>query len=356
MRFLRTSTAGIAVMTVLRIVSAGPGVTLQDGGRHGYLRFGVTAAGPMDPLAFATANAAAGAERDATAIEVSLGGVELAADTAVSVAIAGGAFRIEIDGRVLPHAAVATLEPGQKLAIRPGEAGAWCYVAVAGRLDVPKTLGSTATHTRSVLGGISGRALAAGDVLPLADPRILEPRLAALDVPWFAREGTAIRVVLGPQDDYFTEAAIAAFLAGPWTVSARSDRMAYLLEGARLAHGKGFNIVSDGIAFGAIQVPGEGLPVVLMADRQPTGGYPKIANVIGVDLGKLAQLRPGARISFAAVTIEQAVAARRAEALALSRPIAREPLVRSEFPSEFLLGVNLVDGVTADGTEEDARS
>src|SRR5262249_37518385 len=119
MRFLRASTAGIAVMTVLRIVSAGPGAPLQDGGRHGYLRFGVTAAGPMDPLAFATANAAAGAERDATAIEVSLGGVELAADTAVSVAIAGGAFRIEIDGRVLPHAAVATLEPRRELAVRP---------------------------------------------------------------------------------------------------------------------------------------------------------------------------------------------------------------------------------------------
>jgi 5-oxoprolinase (ATP-hydrolysing) subunit C len=344
-------------MTALHILSAGPGVTLQDGGRHGYLRFGVTAAGPMDSLAFATANAAAGVESEATAIEVSLGGVELAADVPVSLAIAGGAFRIELDRRMLPSATVATLEPGQKLAMRPGNAGAWCYVAVAGRLDVPKTLGSTATHTRSTLGGISGRALAAGDAVPLAEPRTLEPKLAALDVPWLGREGTTIRVVLGPQDDYFTEAAIATFLAGPWTLSARSDRMAYLLEGPRLAHAKGFNIVSDGIAFGAIQVPGEGQPVVLMADRQPTGGYPKIANVIGADLGKLAQLRPGAQISFAAVTIEDAVAARRAEALALSRPIAREPLVRTEFPSEFLLGLNLVDGVTADGAaDEGARS
>ena len=336
-------------MTALRVLAAGPGVTLQDGGRHGYLRFGVTAAGPMDRLAFATANAAAGAEENATAIEVSLGGVELAADAAVSLAIAGGAFRIELAGRPLPSAAVATLEPGQKLVIRPGDAGAWCYVAVSGRIEVPKTLGSTATHTRSGLGGISGRALAAGDVLPLAEPRTLEPKLATLDAPWLAREATAIRVVLGPQDDYFTKAAIAAFLAGPWTLSARSDRMAYLLEGERLAHAKGFNIVSDGVAFGAIQVLGDGKPVVLMADRQPTGGYPKIANVIGADLGKIAQLRPGAQISFAAVTIEAAVAALRAEALALARPIAREPLVRTEFPSEFLLGLNLVDGVTADG-------
>jgi biotin-dependent carboxylase-like uncharacterized protein len=339
---------GTRVMTALRVLSAGPGVTLQDGGRHGFLRFGVTAAGPMDPLAFATANAAAGAESNATAIEVSLGGIELAADAAVSLAIAGGAFRVELAGRPLPSAAVATLEPGQKLAIRPGDAGAWCYVAIAGRIDVAKTLGSTATHTRSGLGGISGRALAAGDVLPLAEPRTLEPKLATLDAHWLTRQGTTIRIVLGPQDDYFTKTAIAAFLAGPWTLSARSDRMAYLLEGARLAHAKGFNIVSDGIAFGAIQVPGDGKPVVLMADRQPTGGYPKIANVIAADLGKIAQLRPGAQLSFAAVTIEQAVAARRAEALALTRPIAREPLVRTEFPSEFLLALNLVDGVTAD--------
>jgi biotin-dependent carboxylase-like uncharacterized protein len=331
------------------VLSAGPGATLQDGGRHGFLRFGVTAAGPMDPLAFATANAAAGAETNATAIEVSLGGVELAANAAVSLAIAGGAFRLELGGRPLPSAAVGTLEPGQNLAIRPGNAGAWCYVAVAGQILVPKVLGSTATHTRSGLGGIAGRALAAGDRLPLAEPRTLEPRLATLDAPWLARPATAIRVVLGPQDDFFSKAAIDSFLGGPWALTARSDRMAYLLEGPRLAHAKGFNIVSDGIAFGAIQVPGEGLPVVLMADRQPTGGYPKIANVIGADLGKLAQLRAGTKISFAAVTIEEAVAARRAERLALARPIAREPLVRTEFSSEFLLGLNLVDGVTADG-------
>jgi allophanate hydrolase subunit 2 len=152
--------------------------------------------------------------------------------------------------------------------------------------------------------------------------------------------------VLGPQDDYFTAQAIEAFLAGPWRITPRSDRMAYLLEGPRLAHAKGYNIVSDGIAFGAIQVPGEGQPVVLMADRQPTGGYPKIANVIGADLGKLAQLRPGTEISFAAVSVAEAVAARRDAAALLRKPPALKPLVRTDFPSEFLLGLNLVDGVT----------
>jgi allophanate hydrolase subunit 2 len=121
--------------------------------------------------------------------------------------------------------------------------------------------------------------------------------------------------------------------------------MGYLLEGPQLTHVKGFNIVSDGIAIGGIQVPGEGRPIVLMADRQPTGGYPKIANVIGPDIGRLAQLRPGDRFRFQAVSVDEAVVVRRQEADALATRLALEPLVRADFPSEFLLGLNLIDGV-----------
>jgi biotin-dependent carboxylase-like uncharacterized protein len=323
-------------------------VTLQDGGRHGYLRFGVTAAGPMDALSHATANLAVGAPRDAAALEVSLGGLELGIEGgAFSVAVAGGAFKLALDGRVLPSAVLLRLEPGNRFSIRPGGAGAWCYLAVAGRIDVPPMLGSVATHTRSGLGGLQGRALAAGDCVPIILPRDVEPTPAEIAAPWLDRPGDVIRVVLGPQDDYFAPDEIDAFLRGPWTISNRSDRMAYLLDGRPVVHSKGFNIVSDGIAMGAIQVPGEGRPIVLMADRQPTGGYPKIATVIGADLGRLAQLRPGARFRFAAVPVEEAVAARRAEAAALAAPIALRPLLRSHFPSEFLLGLNLVDGVTA---------
>ena len=154
-----------------------------------------------------------------------------------------------------------------------------------------------------------------------------------------------IRVVLGPQDDYFASEQIAAFLEGPWVLTNRCDRMAYLLEGPRLTHAKGFNIVSDGVAMGAIQVPGNGQPVALMADRQPTGGYPKIANVIGADLGRFAQLRPGAQLRFRAVSIAEAVAARRIETAHLDAPVTREPFIRSELSTEFLLSTNLVDGL-----------
>jgi biotin-dependent carboxylase-like uncharacterized protein len=339
------------VSTALRILAAGPGVTLQDGGRHGALRFGVTPAGPMDPLAFATANRAVGAPPEAPALEVSLGGLELAVEGAViSLAIAGGPFRLALDGRALESPALIRLSPTQRLAIRAGAQGAWCYVAVAGRISVPPVLGSVSTHTRSGLGGLSGRALVAGDVLPVMTPRSLDPALARITAPWLDRQGDVIRVVLGPQDDYFAADQIAAFLQGPWTLSNRSDRMAYLLDGPPLAHVKGFNIVSDGIALGAIQIPGNGQPTVLMADRQPTGGYPKIATVIGADVGSLAQLRPGAQFRFRAVTIEEAVAARRQEALALAGPIGLEPVLRTDISSEFLLGLNLIDGISGGET------
>lgn len=339
-------------MTALIVHAAGPGVTIQDEGRHGYLRYGVTAAGPMDPPALATANRALGNSPGAAAIEVSLGGLELSAvDGPVAVAIAGGAFKVGLDGRDLPAAVAVPLEPDARLTIRPGAAGAWCYVAVAGRIDLAPALGSLATHTRSGIGGLQGRALTAGDIIPIATTRAVNAPAAAIEAPWLDRPGDVIRVVLGPQDDYFAPDQIAAFLVGLWTLSGRSDRMAYQLDGPTIAHAKGFNIVSDGVTLGAIQVPGHGRPIVLMADRQSTGGYPKIAAVIGTDFGKLAQLRPGARFGFAAVSVEEAVKARRVQADFLAKPPVLRPLRRTEFPSEYLLGVNLIDGAVAEVNE-----
>jgi len=249
----------------LRIIQAGPGTTLQDAGRHFYLRFGITAAGPMDPLAHATANLAVGNVRGATAIEVTLGGLEVTAEgRPLTIAIAGGDFAISLDGRRLPAGCVLlTLDPGAVLKIRAGQGGAWCYLAIAGRLAVSKVLGSHATHTRTGLGGIDGRALRAGDRLhvePSAAPAVPLGMVAA---PWLDRPPGVIRVVLGPQDDYFAADQIAAFRDGPWRVSTRADRMAFFIDGPTLAHVSGYNIVSDGIAMGAIQVPGNGRPIIL---------------------------------------------------------------------------------------------
>jgi biotin-dependent carboxylase-like uncharacterized protein len=328
----------------LRVLAAGPGVTIQDGGRRGFLRFGVTEAGPMDRLAHATANRAAGVALDAAAMEVSVGGVEVGVEEApVTVAVAGGAFDVRVDGEKLPSWCVARLDVGQKLKIAAGTAGAWCYVAVAGCLQLEPALGSVSMHTRSSIGG---KQLEAGRTIEVEVFQDVDKATAEIAAPWLERSGDVIHVILGPQADYFDEAQIEEFMGAKWTVSNRSDRMAYLLEGPQIRHAKGFNIVSDGTAAGSIQVPGEGRPIVLMSDRPPTGGYPKIATVIGADLGRLAQLRPGQKFRFAASTVEEAVAARKREADALTAAVQLKALPYL-LRGEMLLRENLVDGVTS---------
>jgi biotin-dependent carboxylase-like uncharacterized protein len=332
----------------LRVLSAGPGVTIQDGGRHGFLRFGVSESGPVDPLAHKTANLAVGVPYDSATIEVSVGGVELTSEgAALTVAVAGGSFSVSLDDQALPAASLVRVGVSQKLTVRAGASGAWCYIAVAGRFNLQPALGSLSMHTRSFIGGT---ALKAGAYLPVIDSQTTELAIGEIVSPWLDRDGKIIRVILGPQDDYFDSSQLKAFLDGPWTVSNRSDRMAYLLEGPKLVHAKGFNIVSDGTAAGSIQIPGEGSPIVLMADRPPTGGYPKIATVIGADRGRLAQLRPGQKFRFKTISIQDAISARRDEMEALAKPILLRLLAHS-FPSEFLLSHNLVDGV-ADGLAE----
>lgn len=332
-------------MTALRILSAGPGVTVQDGGRHGYLRYGVTVAGPMDPLAHAVANRALGNAAGSAAIEVSPGGVELTADDQpVSLAVAGGAFRVTLDGEALPANTVVLLEPGATLRLRAGDSGMWGYVAVAGGLALPPVLGSQSTHLRTGMGGLAGRMLRSGDRLPVGAAAGPVAAAGEIIAPLLDRPADIIRVLPGPQNDYFDAEMFAAFLAGPWRISERGDRMACFLEGPTVSHRLGFNIPSDGVAMGAIQVPGEGQPIVLMADRQSTGGYPKIATVIGADLGRLAQARPGTLIAFRSVTHADAVRALAEERSFLAGPIPVEPLRRSAFSADFLLARNLVGG------------
>jgi biotin-dependent carboxylase-like uncharacterized protein len=334
------------VSVQLRILAAGPGVTLQDAGRRGYLRYGVTPAGPMDAEAFALATKAAQAP---AAIEVSLGGLELSVEgDALGLAVAGGQFEMSLNGRPLPPACALTLQPGEALRVRAGASGAFVYVAPYGLFDLPLALGALATHTRSGLGGFRGRGLQAGDLLPIGEarPGPVEPmRLVASQL---ARGAARLRVLLGPQQDHFPPKAIDAFFTARWRLSAKSDRMAYRLEGPAIRARRGHDIVSDGLAFGAIQIPGDGAPLVLMADRQPTGGYPKIAHVIGADLPALAQMRPGTELGFETVSWEEAVAARAAQARALAQEPLLEPLAPA-LTSEYLLGRNLVSGVSDGG-------
>jgi len=335
----------------LRVTAAGPGATVQDGGRHLYLRYGVTPAGPMDWVAFRTANLAAGNDAEAAALEISVGGLDLLCEEApLAVAICGGAFLWRREGREVPAACCLVLQPGEHLTVRAGAYGAWCYLAVAGGFATPPEMGSRATHTRSGIGGLEGRMLRAGDLLPIGAalaPGIETYIEARIEAPWLAQPSPLerpLRVVPGPQDDYFSDAGLATFFEAEFELTPMADRMAYRLDGPVVMHSRGFNIVSDGIALGAIQIAGDGRPLVLMADRQPTGGYPKIGHIARADIGRIAQMRPGARCRFARVGVAEARAALLAleDEIMMTRAFLR-PL-QAELSSERLLAANLVDG------------
>jgi biotin-dependent carboxylase-like uncharacterized protein len=304
----------------------------------------------MDPWAFRLANRLLDQSERKAGLELGPGGLVLRVEAEhVRIALAGAERPVAVDGRPIPWWSAIGAVRGQRIEIGPARRGVWSYLAVRGGLAVGPVLGSCATHTLTRLGGLEGRPLRAGDRLPLADPGAGPdlPDLAMAEPP--VEAGGPIRIVLGPQEAWFSEAGIATLLGAAWRVSPRSDRMGYRLEGPRIEHARSPNIVSDGIVMGAIQVPGSGQPIVLMADRQSTGGYPKIATVIGADLGRLAQVPAGGTLRFAAVDLATARAARRLArqrleaALATFAPIgpggALEPC--------FLLSVNLVSGVTA---------
>jgi biotin-dependent carboxylase-like uncharacterized protein len=331
----------------LRVLRAGPGATIQDRGRHGYQRYGVTSAGPMDWVAFRTANSTLGND-GAAVVEISFAGLEvICEDAPLALAYAGGAFLWRREGVLLPNAARLLLEPGQVLAARAGDSGAFAYLAVEGGFETPVTMGSRATHVRSAMGGIEGRMLRAGDALPAASTERADGASfeATIDAPWLAREPDPFRVVLGPQDDYFAAETLCAFFEGQFTLTPLTDRMAYRFDGPDIAHARGYDIVSDAIALGAIQIAGDKKPLVLMADRQPTGGYPKLGHVVRADIGRLAQMRPGETCGFRAVSVAEARAALllREDEIATTQQRLR-PL-RREFTSESLFEANLIGGV-----------
>jgi biotin-dependent carboxylase-like uncharacterized protein len=221
------------------------------------------------------------------------------------------------------------------------------YLAVEGGFDIAPVLGSQSTLTRAAIGGLEGRALKAGDVLPLKLGAAGEREEVAL-LPLDLSPRTRVRIVLGPQEDHFTPAGLRTLLESAYTVSQSSDRMGMRLEGPALEHSsKGYNIVSDGIAHGSIQVPGNGLPIILLADRQTTGGYPKVATVISADLPALGRMTPGAKFAFEAVDIEAAETAARQLAADIAGLAARLAPVRREAAIDVgrLLGENLVSGV-----------
>ena len=301
----------------LTVLNPGLFTTIQDSGRWGHQDRGVPVAGPMDSRAYGFANALVGNAPDAAVLEATLTGPELRFEQVATIAIAGADLSASVDGKSIPSGSTHLCVSGSVLRFGERRSGARAYVAIAGGVDVSPVLGSRATHVVSALGGLHGRALKAGDRLPLGEsvhprgnPSSLAPQLPA--------GGARLRIMRGPQDEYFDESALDLLQRTRFTISPQSNRMGYRLVSnaqrripnpeSRTPTGA---MISDATFMGGLQIPPSGDPILLMADRQTTGGYPQIATVITADLPMAGQLAPGDWIEFTFCTRAEAIVALR---------------------------------------------
>jgi biotin-dependent carboxylase-like uncharacterized protein len=302
---------------VLSVIATGPHVSVQDSGRCGFMRFGVPASGPMDRTSFTAANIALGNPAGHPSIEVSIGGLVLEClSGAVTFAVAGGGFLVEHAGHMGGSWTISTLRAGERLAIRPGHWGSWTYLAFAGSLTTRRWLGSASTHASSGLGG--GR-LVPGQQVVVSKAELREHRVGVIPCPVTARARRELRVVLGPQERFFSDKTISEFLAGPFWLTDAYDRMGVRLLGPAISPRARLDMPSEPIVRGSVQVAGDGVATVLLADHQTTGGYPKIATAIASDLDAFVQLRPREMVAFRAITPEQAVKQTRTRAMSAAR-------------------------------------
>jgi antagonist of KipI len=318
----------------VRVLRPGALATVQDLGRRGLQHLGIVPGGAMDPVSHRIANALVGNPADAATLEVALSGPELVFDSDALVALYGARYAGEIDGVSLPQSRPLLVHAGARLRIAQAAAGCFGYLAIAGGIGVEPVLGSRSTYLSGAFGGWRGRILERGAVLPLApDAAALGARRFARatrrrhpvaagrcrTVGWFAPAATlpehdapVVRAVEGVHAGLFDETARAAFYAERWRVAPDSNRMGFRLLGPRLELAAPTEILSQATCLGTVQVPPAGQPIVLMADHQTTGGYPKIAEAIAADTPLLAQLAPGAALRFAPATLAEADGAREA--------------------------------------------
>ncbi len=334
----------------LRVINPGMAVTLQDCGREGYQRFGVPVSGALDEVSLAIANILVGNAPQEAALEVLAAGLSVTVCAeCVVFAVAGMAdpFVVQTaqaDVRV-PPLQTAIAKRGDILRFPPPKGGAVFYVAAAGGFDVPCAFGSKSTYRRAALGGYEGRALRAGDDLPLRWPAAPARETVSLDARLLAPD--ILRVMRGPNAEYFTPAAFETLLTSAYTVAPASDRMGLRLQGLPLEHAIEGELPSQGTTAGGLQVPSDGQPILLLADRQTTGGYPRIATVIAADIAAAGRLSAGMSIRFQEVNRDEAVRLLKAQREWLSSlPSLLKPAAEA-FSAERLLSSNLIGGVTA---------
>ena len=297
------------------VVKGGWLTTVQDLGRHGYQQYGVPVAGAMDSFSAVVANRLVGNPDQAAVLELTLKGPELQFERDTAIAITGANLSPTMNGNSIPLWQSILVPHGGRLSFGKQRTGTRAYLAIAGGIDVPLVLGSRSTHCASETGGFRGRPLQQGDSLCIGKPvkfakQLIGSRLPHHLLPHYNRTPT-LRIIPGPQQNFFSNTSLATLMEATYIVSPQSDRMGYRLTGPKVARKGSMPFISDCTTMGALQVPPDGQPILLMADRQTTGGYPKIAVVISADLPLAAQLPPGDTVAFAPCTVAQAQTALR---------------------------------------------
>lgn len=294
-------------MPSIKVAKPGLCTTVQDIGRVGYQQYGIPVSGVMDEFAFTVANLLVDTNENNAVLEIPFLGPTLEFDFDITIAITGADLSPKLNNQDIPMWSSINIKKGDVLSFAMIKSGARAYIAFAGEIDVPLINGSKSTLLKSKLGGFDGRQLKVGDIIEIKNPKIIAKKrvLSEKYIPVYSN-AEEIRVVLGPQDNYFTKKGIETFLGSEYIITKEADRMGMRLEGDVIEHKDKADIISDAAVFGSIQVPGNGKPIILLADRQTTGGYTKIATVIKDDLPKLAQMAQGNKIKFKELNVEEA--------------------------------------------------
>ena len=295
----------------ISVVKPGLFTTVQDLGRYGFAHLGISPAGAADALSLRIANLLVGNDENAPALEMTLLGATLAFDEPVVLALTGASCQCKLGSDTAPAYQAVEIAPGSVLQCGSTTDGARCYLAVRGGFDVPVVMGSASTDVRGSFGGVEGRRLQKGDVLHVGNAWKTQARRLRGRGSEILQGSRPVRVTRGAQCDWFSLDTYARFLGTSYLVSEQSDRAGLRLQGEALSLRQKTQLLSDGIPRGAIQVPQDGLPIILFVDQQTTGGYPKIANVIAADMHRIGQLRPRDQVRFAEVSIAEAVEALR---------------------------------------------